>query len=99
MLGQHGIHGFWFKTFTCIHHRLALPSKHIQLDDEREKLPCGQISRVLANCPGDLGSIPGRIIPKNKKMVLDATLLNTQYYKVGIEGKIEQSRERSSALP
>ena len=59
----------------------------------------GQISRVLANGPGDLGSIPGRIIPKNEKMVLDAALPNTQYYKVGIEGKIEQSRERSSALP
>ena len=32
-------------------------------------------------------------------MVLDATLLNTQYYKVRIKGKVEQSREMSSALP
>ena len=32
---------------------------------------------MLANGPGDLGSIPSRIIPKTKKMVLDATLLNT----------------------
>ena len=32
-------------------------------------------------------------------MVLDASLLNTQHYKAGIEGKEEQSRERSSALP
>ena len=32
-------------------------------------------------------------------MVLDAILLNTQHYKVRIEGKVEQSRERSSALP
>ena len=32
-------------------------------------------------------------------MVLDATLLNTQHYKVGIKGKVEQSREKSSALP
>ena len=32
-------------------------------------------------------------------MVLDATLLNIQYYKVRIKGKEEQSRERSSALP
>ena len=31
-------------------------------------------------------------------MVLDAYLLNTQQYKVGIKGKVEQSRERSSAL-
>ena len=31
-------------------------------------------------------------------MVLDATLLNTQHYKVRIKGKVEQSREWSSAL-
>ena len=49
--------------------------------------------------PGDLGSIPGRVIPKTQKMVLDASLLNTQHYKVRIKGKVEQSRERSRALP
>ena len=54
--------------------------------------------RVLANGPGNLGSIPGRVIPKTLKMVFDATLLNTQHYKGGIKGKVEQSRERSSAL-
>ena len=32
-------------------------------------------------------------------MVLDATLLNTQHYKVRIKGKVKQSRERSNALP
>ena len=30
-------------------------------------------------------------------MVLDTALLNTQQYKLCIEGKVEQSRERSSA--
>ena len=54
--------------------------------------------RVFANGPGDLGSIPGRVIPKTSKIVLDAFLLNIQQYKVGIKGKVEQSRERSSAL-
>ena len=49
--------------------------------------------RVFANGPGDLGSITGRVIPKTQKMVLDASLLNTQYYKVRIKGKVEQSRE------
>ena len=34
-----------------------------------------------------------------KKMALDVPLLNTQHYKVGIKGKVEQSEERSSALP
>ena len=55
--------------------------------------------RVFANGPGDLGSIPGRVIPKTQKMVRDATLLNTQQYKVGIKGKVEKFRERSSNLP
>ena len=59
----------------------------------------GLVGRVFANGPGDLGSIPGRVIPKTLKMVLDASLLNTQQYKVCIKGKMEKSRERSSTLP
>ena len=55
--------------------------------------------KVFANVPGDLGSIPGRVTPKTQKIVLDAFLLNTQHYKVRIKGNVEQSRERSSALP
>ena len=39
-----------------------------------------QVGRVFANGPGDLGSIPGRVIPKTLKMVLDTSLLNTQWY-------------------
>ena len=57
------------------------------------------MSRVFANDPKDWGSIPGRVIPKTQKMVLEATLLNTQHYKVRIKGKVEQSTERSSAFP
>ena len=52
----------------------------------------------FANGPGDLGSIPGHIIQNTLKIVLDTALLNTQQYKVCINGKVEQSRERSSAL-
>ena len=57
----------------------------------------GLVGRVFTIGPGDLGSIPGRVIPKTLKMVLDTSLLNTQQYKVCIKGKVEQSRERSSA--
>ena len=32
-------------------------------------------------------------------MVLDAILLNTEHEKVRIKGKVEQPKERSSALP
>ena len=56
----------------------------------------GLAVRMFANGSGDLGSIPGRVIPKTQ-MVLDASSLNTQHYKVWIKGKVEQSRERSSA--
>ena len=50
----------------------------------------------IGRFPGDLGSIPGRVIPKTFKMLLDTSLLNTQQYKVRIKSK---SRERSSAFP
>ena len=42
------------------------------------------MDRVFAKGPGDMGSIPGRVIPKTRKMVLDTALLNTQQYKVSI---------------
>ena len=58
----------------------------------------GLVGRVFTNGPGDLGSIPGCVIPKTLKIVLDTTLLNTQQYKVHIKGKVEQSRERSSTF-
>ena len=35
---------------------------------------------------------------KDLKMVFDTALLNTQQYKARINGKVEQSRERISAL-
>ena len=59
----------------------------------------GLVGRVFANGLGDLGSIPDHVITKTLKMVLDTSLLDTQQYKVRIKGKVEQSRERSSALP
>ena len=59
----------------------------------------GQESRVFANGPGGRGSIPSGVIPKTLKMVLDTSWPNTQQYKVRIKGKVEQSWEKSSALP
>ena len=53
------------------------------------------MGRVFTNSPGDLGSIPGRVIPKTLQMVLDTSLLNIQQYKVRTKSKVEQS----SALP
>ena len=53
------------------------------------------MSRVFTNGLGDRGSIPGRVIPKTQKIVLDAALLST---KVTIKSKVEQSRKWRCAL-
>ena len=58
----------------------------------------GLMSRMVANGMGDSVSIPGWVIPKTQKMVLDTALLNTQHYKVWIKGKVKQSKEWSSTL-
>ena len=81
-----------------------LLSNFLQLSDmkyshEIQIIKLFLVMRVYANGPGDRGSIPGRIIPKTQKMVLDAALLYTQHYKVRIKIKGEQSMERSCALP
>ena len=47
----------------------------------------GIMVRVFGNGTGDRGSILSRVIPKTHKMILDASLLNTQYYKVWIKSK------------
>ena len=61
--------------------------------------PIAKVGWVFANGLGDWGSIPGWFIPKFQKMVFDTSLLNTQHYKLHDKGKLEQSREKSSALP
>ena len=50
----------------------------------------GLVGRVFADGPGDLGSIQ---ISNTLKMVLDASLLNTQQYKVRMKGKVNQSKK------
>ena len=68
-------------------------------NSDKNMVLIGQVGGVFANGPGDLGSIPGRVLPKTLKMGLDTSLLHTQQYKVCIKGKVEKSRERSSTLP
>ena len=59
----------------------------------------GLAGRVFTDGTRDMGSISGRVIPKTLKMILDTSLLNTQQYKICMNDKVEQSKERSSALP
>ena len=53
----------------------------------------GLMSRVFPNSPED----PGLVIPKIQKMLLDATLLNTQHYKVRI--KVKWSNPGKGVVP
>ena len=53
-----------------------------------------QMNRVFGNGLGDWGSVSDQVIPKTQKMILDAAL----HYRVSITGKVEQSKEWSSAL-
>ena len=48
------------------------------------------VGRVFTTDPGNQGSVPGRVISKTQKMVLDTSLPNTQHYKLRIKGKVEQ---------
>ena len=53
---------------------------------------------VFANCPGNLGPIPGHVIPNTFKRVPDNSLLNTQQYKVRIKGKVKQLRRSAHPI-
>ena len=59
---------------------------------------CKQISSN-SNAPEDRDSIPGWVIPKTQKMVLDAASLNTQHNKVRIKSKVEQSTKIVAPFP
>ena len=59
----------------------------------------GPVGGVFANGPGDLGSIPVRIIPQTFKIVLGNSLFNIQQYKVRIKGKLEQSGKGVAPSP
>ena len=69
-----------FVLFLCLFHAFAYyVINYLGLD-------IGMMVRMFANGSGDLGSKPGRVIPKTEKMVLDASLLYTQHYKVTYQG-------------
>ena len=54
------------------------------------------IRNSVINGSGDLGLIPGRVILKTFKMILDTFLLNTQQYKVRIKGKVNRKVVKSN---
>ena len=88
--GQHRVlmPDVWF--CSCYPHD---PGKHDHLQYTMQSslfsisMTIGLVGRVFTNGPGIRVSIPGRVIPKTQKMLLDASLINTQYYMVWINGK------------
>ena len=82
----------WEKTFIFFKIRIELKKKK-KKKRKVSKLKLYLPSQKLTMCEALI------LIPKTQKMVLDAALPNTQHHKVVIKGKVEQSRERSRALP
>ena len=66
------------------------------MKSQKIKSDIGLVVRVFANGPGDLGSIPGRVIPKTQKMPPCLTL---SFNKVRIKDKVGQSREGVAPYP
>ena len=61
-----------------------------------------QLNVIIRYCLEDLPRVVGAKGLMSRVLITgpgDATLLSTQHYKVRIEGKLEQSREWSNALP
>ena len=56
------------------------------------------MGRVFANGLGDLGSIPGCVIPKTLKTVLDTPLLNTQQIRYVSRVKWSNPEKRVATL-
>ena len=57
------------------------------------------MGKVFANGPGDLGSIPGRVIPTTLRIELDVSLFYTQQYNARLKGKVENSVEGVAPSP
>ena len=53
---------------------------------------------MFANDLEDWGHSQVESYQRLKNMVLDTSLINTQHYKVGIRGRVEQSKDRSNTL-
>ena len=57
----------------------------------------GLVGRVFASGPGDLGSIPGCVIPKTLKMVLDTSLLTLS--NIRYVSRVKWSNPRKGVAP
>ena len=89
------IHKCFFTPYNDLRSKFVENKKKLKASNYKEiflfalsLIRIGLVGKVFANGPGDMGSIPDRVIPKTLKIVLNASLLNTQQYKVRIKGKV-----------
>ena len=82
----------WFFFYAYSNPNITSFEHSLYIDITNNIMDIGLGVRVFANGPG-------RVIPKTQKMVLDASLLNTQHYKVRFKGKVEQSSEGVAPSP
>ena len=73
------------KIFTLYWLFLLLSKWYYYINSENSN----NLKHLFDNSQADQGSIPGRVIPKTQRMILDAILVNTQHYKVWIKDKVE----------
>ena len=66
---------FWIQIPLALKYNVENSSKYLWW-------PIGILIRVFATSTGNLGLIPDRVIPKTQKIVIDASLQNTQYYHI-----------------
>ena len=81
----------WYHTWLCHADWWTLSDALVDVYNNIYIYIYMKIELSVRQWPGRPGSIPGRVIPKTLKMVLDISLLNAQQYKVRIYGKVEQS--------
>ena len=83
--------GCWYVFVSCPPHNIAILLIGIYIQVTDSLVECSKMVRETG--------VQSQVESYDLKMVLDTSLLNTQHYKVRIKGKVEQSRERSCALP
>ena len=59
--------------------KILVENTIIAIEINKLRRTIGIMVRVFTNRQGDRGSIPGRVIPKTQRMVLNASLLKNQY--------------------
>ena len=87
------------KPTKCSLRKAKAGNIHVSKNEIDNSLKVDQAVRVFVNVPGEQASVPGRVIPRTPKIVLDASLLITQHYKLIIKGKCSNPKKGVASFP